>query len=62
MQNIDKFNIIEVENYLNEIFNLQKKIVDKDFKITLLEFELALEKQLLQSFKNSASRFCIGVK
>lgn len=44
-------NISEVENYLNRIFDLQSKVRDKDFKIAMLEFELALEKNLLSAFK-----------
>ena len=61
MQYVDNVNINEVENYLNTIFDLQKKVVDKDFKITMLEFELALEKQLLNSFKKYFSNRCVGV-
>lgn len=43
--------IEEVENYLNTIFELRGRIIDKDFKIAMLEFELALEKQLMTAFK-----------
>lgn len=41
----DNLRIEEVENYLNRIFDLQSKLIDKDFKIALLEFELKIERQ-----------------
>lgn len=41
----------DLENYLNIIFDLQSKLMDKDFKIAMLRLELAMEKDLLESFK-----------
>ena len=43
--------IVEIENYLQRIFDLESKLLDKDFKIAMLEFELKLEKNLIQCFK-----------
>lgn len=43
--------INEVENYLNRILDLKLELIDKDFRISMLEFELTLEKQLLESIK-----------
>ncbi len=51
MLNAHNIKIDEVENYLNRIFSLECKVATKDLRITLLEFELALEKQLLDAFK-----------
>ncbi len=51
MTNIYKLNIEQAEKYLQTIFELQDTIRVKDSKIQMLEFELALEKQLLASFK-----------
>ena len=45
------FNLIEVENYIKTIFDLQKKLEEKDAKINMLKFELALEKELLENVK-----------
>ena len=44
-------NIYDIENYVKTLFELQKQLVDKDFKIAMLEFELAIEKQLCNAFK-----------
>jgi len=43
--------IEDIENYLNTIFDLQSKLMDKEFKISMLEFELQLERSLLTSMK-----------
>ena len=43
--------IVEIENYLQRIFDLESKLLDKDFKIAMLEFELKLEKNLIECFK-----------
>ena len=43
--------LTHIENYLNNIAVLQEKLACKDIKITLLEFELALEKSLLSALK-----------
>jgi hypothetical protein len=45
------FRVDEVEKYLNKIFELSANLKEKDSKISLLEFELAIEKQLLAAFK-----------
>jgi len=47
---MNNFNLTELNNYLNIIFDLQNKLLDKDFKIMNLEFELALKKQMLDAF------------
>ena len=39
------------EKYLNNIFEIESKMRVKDLRISLLEFEVALQKQLLASFK-----------
>jgi hypothetical protein len=38
--------INDLENYVKYLFDLEKKLIDKDGKIAMLEFELAMEKQL----------------
>jgi len=44
-------NIIELENYLNRIFDLQRKILDTELRISTLDFELEMEKSSLSGFK-----------
>lgn len=46
------FTITEMEKYINNFFELSANLREKDAKISLLEFELAIEKQLLAAFKN----------
>lgn len=43
--------LTHIENYLNSIAILEEKLVCKDIKITLLEFQLAMEKSLLDAMK-----------
>lgn len=43
--------IEDMENYLNTIFDLQSKLMDKDFKIGMLQFELDMEKQMVAFIK-----------
>jgi hypothetical protein len=47
----NNFNITELQKYLNNIFEIESKMRVKDLRISLLEFEVALQKQLLASFK-----------
>ena len=51
MNDSHTLSIAEVENYVNTIFELQDKIRHKDLKIVLLEFEVAIQKNLLEAFK-----------
>ena len=44
-------NLDQMEKYLKEIFTLQDNLTLKDSRIALLEFELALEKQMMAAFK-----------
>jgi hypothetical protein len=38
--------INDLENYVKCVFDLQEKLIDKDCKIAMLEFELAIEKHM----------------
>lgn len=48
---MNNLNIDHMSEYLNEIFDLQNQMVDKDVKIIALQFELLMEKSLLETFK-----------
>lgn len=43
--------VLEIDTYLKKIFDLENKILDKDHRIAMLEFELKMEKQLMNAFK-----------
>lgn len=48
---MNNLTIDQIKEYLNEIFDLQNKMIDKDMKIIKLEFELAMEKSLVETYK-----------
>lgn len=60
MSSLYNFKLDELEKYLNKIFELQANLKARDSKIALLEFELAIEKLLLEELK-SARFQAIGV-
>lgn len=60
MRSVHNLKIEEIENYLNIIFNLREEIGQKDFKITMLEFELRMERQLLNSFKDNYFKLTVN--
>lgn len=41
----------ELDKYLKQIFDLQTKLIDKDFRIAMLQLELSMEKQKLEVLK-----------
>ncbi len=47
---MNNLTVSEMNRFLNEIFDLQKKILCNEFKIMNLEFELALKQQMLDAF------------
>lgn len=55
-------NLDQMEKYLKEIFTLQDNLMEKNSRIALLEFELALEKQLLAAIKKYYLQSFITVK
>ena len=40
--------------YINQIFELEKKVIEKDQKIAYLELKIELQNQLYQSLKEQA--------
>ena len=50
---LNNFNVEEFKNYINIIFKLQGESLDKDFRIAKLEFELAMERKMLEDLKNT---------
>lgn len=50
---MNNLNIEHLENYLNIIFDLEKQMLDKDFKIRMLEFELEMEKGMNSIFRTN---------
>lgn len=53
MSGLYSFKLDELEKYLNKIFELQANLKARDSKIALLEFELAIEKLLLEELKSA---------
>jgi hypothetical protein len=47
---MNTFNVSELLKFLDQIFDLQNKLLAKDLEIMNLEFELALKKQMLDAF------------
>lgn len=45
--------IMDLEEHVNKIFSLEQKLINRDFKIIMLEYELALTKSLLESVRSS---------
>jgi hypothetical protein len=50
----------EIEKSVNLVFELEKQIWERDFRIKALEFELEVNKRLLESVQK-ASIFMIGM-
>lgn len=42
--------VLEIDAYLKKIFDLENQILDKDHRIAMLQFELDMEKQLMNAF------------
>ena len=47
----NKLTLDQLDVYLKQIFDLQTKLIDKDFRIAILELELSMEKQKLDVMK-----------
>ncbi len=43
--------INDLNKYISSIFELENKLINRDIQITLLKFEVEINKQLLESFK-----------
>jgi hypothetical protein len=48
----DSLNISQLTDYVTKIFSLEKKLLERELKVTLLEFEVALCRNLISAFKN----------
>jgi hypothetical protein len=42
----NEIKINDLENYVKYLFQMEQKLIDKDCKIAMLEFELAIEKEI----------------
>jgi len=42
----NEIKINDLENYVKYLFQMEQKLIDKDCKIAMLEFELAMEKHM----------------
>lgn len=58
----DSLSICLLDDQINNIFDLQRQISDKDFKIQRLEFELKLEREFMQIFKDYYFKLTTVVK
>ena len=52
----------DLENYLNKIFLLESELKDKSIEIAVLEFELDLERKLLQQYREINHRLGMVIK
>lgn len=46
MKSANSLNIDVLDNYVKTLFESKRQLIDKDLKIAMLEFELAIEKEL----------------